>query len=61
MLNISAMWICFDRFVGIQDGEDATRATARIIELSNRWLRLYPVCKATFLPSERVFPLLVES
>jgi hypothetical protein len=24
------------QFVGIQDGEDATRATARIIELSNR-------------------------
>lgn len=36
MFNIPAMWICFDRFVGIQDGEDATRATVKIIELSSR-------------------------
>lgn len=36
MLNISAMGMWFDRFVGIQDGEDATRATARTIELSSR-------------------------
>lgn len=36
MLNISAIRICFDRFVGIQDGEDATRATVKIIESFNR-------------------------
>lgn len=53
---------CLFRSAGIQDGVDATKATAKTPRSSRRWLSLYLDSRGTFLLGpQRVSPMLLES
>lgn len=58
--SILYMWINISRFVEIQDGDYAMKATEKTQVLSDQWPRLSLACKAMFRQVPRGDHMLVE-